>query len=241
MKTIFVLTLKAALRDPFLLFWSILLPAGAIVGLGLLAGQPEYAARLLAGMTAMSVFFYAFTTTAFAIMGQRRRGVYSLLGVTPMPLWQYVFAVASAWTVISLACALIVLSVGATALRQPLSVSALLLVVPVVFAAALGYVLLSFWFSRFCRNEAQVSMMTNLVALPLLLCSDAFYALESAPSWLQAAARLNPFQALLNGLRQAVTLQTGGSLLSAGLLLTVCAAALPLAAWSLRYADSRSR
>jgi len=35
MKTIFKLTMKFAYRDPFMLFWSILLPIGGLIGLGL--------------------------------------------------------------------------------------------------------------------------------------------------------------------------------------------------------------
>ncbi|MNC31781.1 hypothetical protein D3C75_801140 [compost metagenome] len=112
MKTIFLLTLKAAPRDPYLLFWSILLPVGGTIGLGLLIGQPEYPLRIMTGMMAVGMLFYAFSTTSFAILGQRRRGVYNPLRVTPMPLWRYICGVSGAWTLISLSCGLLVLGAG---------------------------------------------------------------------------------------------------------------------------------
>lgn len=90
MDTIFKLTLKSAGRDPFLFFWSILLPLGGSIGLGMLIKTPEYAQHILTGMMAVSILFYSFMTTAYSILTQRRRGVYNLLRITPMPLWKYI-------------------------------------------------------------------------------------------------------------------------------------------------------
>lgn len=145
MKTIFGLTLKSAGRDPFLLFWSILLPVGGTIGLGLLIKQTEYPLHIMTGMMAMGVLFYAFSTTAFAILSQRKRGVYSLLRATPMPIWQYICGVSGAWTLVSLLCALLVLIAGTLVFRLDVFILSILMLLPVLLCAALGYVLLSFF------------------------------------------------------------------------------------------------
>lgn len=237
MKTIFALTLKAAARDPYLLFWSILLPVGGTIGLGLLIGRPEYPLHIMTGMMAVSMLFYAFSTTSFAILGQRRRGVYNLLRVTPMPLWQYICGVSGAWTLVSLVCGLLVLGTGTIAFQLNIRLLSLLMLLPSGLLAALGYVLLSFFASSFCRTEAHASMVTNVAVMPLFFISDGFYALAKAPAWLQTASRFNPFQWFLNGLRSALALDPGPWLASLGLLVLLLAAALALAVRTFRFSD----
>lgn len=235
MKSIFGLTLKSAIRDPFLLFWSIFLPIGGSVSLGLFIKQTGYSLRIVIGMMAAGVLFYAFTTTAFNILSQRRRGVYNLLLVTPMPLWEYICSVSGAWTLVSFLCAMLVLVVGRLTFQFYLSVISILMLLPVVFIAAIGYVLLSFFVSSLCKTEAHASMVTNLVAMPLLFCSDAFYELDKAPMWLQTITRLNPFQWFINGLRSSLVLNVGAWLVSIGLLLLIMVIALTLAVRTFKY------
>ena len=121
MKTIFNLTFKSAGRDPFLLLWSIILPIGGAIGLGVFIKSPDYPEHILTGMIAVSILFYSFMTTSFAILTQRRRGVYNLLRVTPMPLWKYVCSISGAWTLISFLCAMLVLLSGILALKINIS------------------------------------------------------------------------------------------------------------------------
>lgn len=87
MMTIFRIFLKNAVRDVYLLFWSILLPLGMLIGLGLYFNTPEYHVRLLAGVIGTSALFWALETTVFYILKQRNRGVYKLLRVTPMKIF----------------------------------------------------------------------------------------------------------------------------------------------------------
>ena len=62
MNTIFSLSLKSAAREPFLLFWSILMPIGGTLILGFLVGNSDYTISITTGMMAMGILFYAFTT-----------------------------------------------------------------------------------------------------------------------------------------------------------------------------------
>jgi len=100
MMTIFRIFLKNAVRDGYLLFWSILLPLGMLIGLGLYFNTPEYHVRLLAGVIGTSALFWALETTVFYILKQRNRGVYKLLRVTPMKIFSFIIALTLAWTVV---------------------------------------------------------------------------------------------------------------------------------------------
>ncbi len=238
MDTIFKLTLKSAGRDPFLFFWSILLPLGGSIGLGMLIKTPEYAQHILTGMMAVSILFYSFMTTAYSILTQRRRGVYNLLRITPMPLWKYIGSIASAWTMTSILCGIFVLLAGILVFRFDFSVISVLLTIPVILVASIGYVFLSFFVASLTRTEGNLSMITNIGTLPFLFCSNAFYSLDGAPQWIQTASRLNPFQWFVDGLRSSLALEWSNYLLSVGLLLLAAMVALLLALGTFKYADS---
>lgn len=238
MKTIFAITLKSALRDPFLLFWSIFLPVGGTIGLGMFIKQPGYPFQIMTGMMASGIFFYTFTTAVFTVFSQRRRGVYNLLRVTPMPLWKYICAISGAWVLVSLLCMLLVLVTGTLLFGLTISVLPVLMLLPMAFTAALGYVLLSFFVSGFCRTDLQASILTNIVSMPLLFCSSGFYAVDNAPVWFRTITRFNPFQWFVEGLRSALSFNAQGWLISLALLAAVAVLALLLAVRTFQFADA---
>lgn len=237
MKTLFKLTMKSALRDPFLLFWSILLPIGGLIGLGNFIKSPNYPSTILTGMMGTSILFYSLVTTAFSILMHRRRGVYNLLRVTPMTLWKYVLSIAYAWTLISIICGSIVLTVGVIMFDIKISLVSILMLYLVTIIATIGYVLLSFFIASLSKNEGQMSTISNLFILPLLFCSNAFYSLNNAPAWLEKISQFNPFQWFINGLRSSLALDFTNCLLNMALLLIVVVVAMFLAVRTFRFAD----
>ncbi len=237
MKTIFKLTLKSGVRDPFLLFWSIIIPIGGLIALGHLIKIPQYPSRILTGMMATSILFYSLVTTAFAVLANRRRGVYNLLKVTPLPLWKYVLCVSAAWTLISFICGTLVLAVGIILFNIPISVASFLMIIAVILLATIGYVLFSFFIASMGKNEGQVSMISNIAILPLMLCSSSFYSLENAPSVLKTISRFNPFQWFVNGLRSSLEQDLPSFLTNSALLLAVAAGALLLSVRTFRYSE----
>lgn len=237
MNTIFSLSLKSAAREPFLLFWSILVPIGGTLVLGFLVGTSDYAINITTGMMATGILFYAFTTTVFSLLGQRRRGVYQLLKVTPMPLSRYIISVSGAWTLVSLICAMLVLMVGGIFFHLDLALASVLKMGTVCVLGAMGYVFFSFFVSGLFQTEAQTSIATNLIAMPLLLGSDAFYSLEAAPDWIKTVILLNPFQWLLNGLRSGFNSNNRDWAISAITLLIFLGIALFLAVRSFKSSD----
>lgn len=238
MHTVFGLSLKSAAREPFLLFWSIIMPIGGTIGLGLLINQPGYSIQITTGMMAMGILFYAFTTTVFSVLAQRKRGVYKLLRVTPMPLWRYILSVSSAWILISLLCGMLVLSVGSIVFKFSPSVLSVVMMAIVCILAACGYVFLSFFISGLCKSESQASITTNLITMPLLLCSSAFYSLDGVPQWIQLLSKMNPFQWFVSGLRSGFALDISGWLVSVGVLLLLLFITLFLAVKSFGFNEA---
>jgi len=238
MNTVFSLSLRSAAREPFLLFWSIIMPIAGTIGLGMLIHQPGYNLQITTGMMAMGILFYAFTTTVFSVLAQRKRGVYKLLRVTPMPLWRYILSVSSAWILISLLCAGLVLAVGSIVFDFSPSIQSLIMMGMVCVLGAGGYVFFSFFISGLCKTEAQASIATNLITLPFLLCSSAFYSLDGAPKWVQLISSFNPFQWFISGLRTGFLMDVTGWLASIAVLLLILIITLFLAVRSFGFNEA---
>ncbi|MFC9539993.1 ABC transporter permease [Lysinibacillus sp. NPDC056959] len=201
MKAVFVLNLKSSIKDMYLLFWSILMPFAAIIALRLFV--PNYAANYVEGIIAVSVFFYSFMTTAFIALSQRKRGVYNLLHATPMPLWKYIISISSSWAIVAIILSYIVLLFSIVINRLNVSFNIFLYMTPIILIASLGFVFLSFLISSLVKNEGHLSMTANVLMIPMLLCSNAFFTMEKAPSFIKYISLINPFEWFLNGIKAA--------------------------------------
>lgn len=121
-----------------------------------------------------------------------------------MKLWEYVCSVSIAWTLIAVICGLFVLTVCAIVFSIEISIIGALALLPILMVGAAGYVFFSFLISSLAKNEAHMSMITNLIIFPLLFCSEAFYSLENAPFFLHIIRDVNPVQWFLNGIYAAI-------------------------------------
>ena len=201
MKVIFVLNLKSSIKDMYLLFWSILMPFAAIIALKIFL--PSYAGNYVEGIIAVSVFFYSFMTTAFIALSQRKRGVYNLLHATPLPLWKYIVSISSAWAIVAIILSYIVLLFAMIINQLNFTFKILLYMTPIILIASLSFVFLSFFISSLVKNEGHLSMTANVLMIPMLLCSNAFYTMEKAPNLIQYISLVNPFEWFVNGIKAA--------------------------------------
>ncbi|MGE7930451.1 ABC transporter permease [Lysinibacillus xylanilyticus] len=201
MKTVFVLNLKSSIKDMYLLFWSILMPFAATIALRIFL--PSYAGDYVEGIIAVSVFFYSFMTTAFIALSQRKRGVYNLLHATPMPLWKYIISISSSWAIVAIILSFIVLLFAIVINQLNFSFKILLYMTPIILIASLSFVFFSFFISSLVKNEGHLSMTANVLMIPMLLCSNAFFTMEKAPNLIQYISIVNPFEWFLNGIKSA--------------------------------------
>ena len=237
MKTIFKLTIKKAIRDPFLIFWSIFFPIVTIIALGILFNTESYTIHILTAMTCVSVLAYSFMTTSFNVLSQRRRGVYNLLKVTPLPLYKYIISSSCAWVIISIISSLFVFISCALFFKLEFSFISILLFLPIIIAASLVYIFISFFVSSFVKNNETASILYNIILMGSMFLSDGYYSLYNAPSVVKFLSRLNIFQYFLNAVRGAYYFDFQSYFIGLAVLLSCLIIALILAVNTFRYAD----
>ncbi|MEI0621241.1 ABC transporter permease [Brachyspira pilosicoli] len=237
MKTIFKLTIKKAIRDPFLIFWSIFFPIVTIIALGILFNTESYTIHILTAMTCVSVLAYSFMTTSFNVLSQRRRGVYNLLKVTPLPLYKYIISSSCAWVMISIISSLFVFISCALFFKLEFSFVSILLFLPIIIAASLVYIFISFFVSSLVKNNETASILYNIILMGSMFLSDGYYSLYNAPSVVKFLSRLNIFQYFLNSVRGAYYFDFQSYFIGLAVLLACLIIALILAVNTFRYVD----
>lgn len=237
MKTIFGLTLKAAIKNPFLLLWSLFIPIVGSIALGNYIKTSFYPQTILTGMIAMSIMFYAFMTTTYVVLAQRRRGIFNLLGVTPMPLWRYISSTSSAWMLVSLVSGCIVLLCGSIALNIELHLITFLALMLGMSITSIGYIFLSYFIASLCRTENSVSILTNMLTMPLMFLSNAFYSTTNGPAFIRFFQKINPFQWFVNVLRASYDFTWSNYFYNLSLICVSVLLALVLATRTFRVRD----
>ena len=174
--------MKKAIRDPFLIFWSIFFPLVIVISLGLFFNMESYTIHILTAMTCVSVLAYSFMTTSFNVLSQRRRGVYNLLKVTPLPLYKYIISLSCAWVIISIISSLFVFFVCALFFKIEFSFISILLFLPVIIIASLLYIFISFFVSSLVKNNETASILYNIILMASMFLSDGYYSLYNAPN-----------------------------------------------------------
>ena len=237
MKTIFKLTMKKAIRDPFLIFWSIFFPLVIVISLGLFFKMESYTVHILTAMSCVSVLAYSFMTTSFNVLSQRRRGVYNLLKVTPLPLYKYIISLSCAWVIISIISCLFVFLVCALFFKVEFSFVSILLFLPVIILVSLLYIFISFFVSSLVKNNETASILYNIILMASMFLSDGYYSLYNAPNIVKILSKLNIFQYFLNAFRGAFYFDFHAYFIGIAVLLVCLIIALILAVNTFRYAD----
>jgi ABC-2 type transport system permease protein len=194
-------------------------------------GTTDYFSYLAAGMVSFIMLFTAMSS-GMTIVWDRRLGVLNKLLTTPVPRATIVFSKTLSSGLRALTQATIVL-LAATLLgmqfKAGLTVIDVLLVYSALFFMAIGLASLFIMLAlRATSWESQMAIM-NLLNLPLMFSSNAFYPIDIMPSWLQPVAYVNPITYTNDVVRQLLIGTTGINtitfdfmyLMSFGTILTV--------------------
>ncbi|MDT7892579.1 MAG: ABC transporter permease [Thermoproteota archaeon] len=194
-------------------------------------GTTDYFSYLAAGMVSFIMLFTAMSS-GMTIVWDRRLGVLNKLLTTPVPRATIVFSKTLSSVLRALTQATIVL-LAATLLgmqfKAGLTVIDVLLVYSALFFMAFGLASLFIMLAlRATSWESQMAIM-NLLNLPLMFSSNAFYPIDIMPSWLQPVAYVNPITYTNDVVRQLLIGTTGINtitfdfmyLMSFGTILTV--------------------
>ena len=194
-----------SLRDKISVNYALLFPIALMIGLGLYFNQGEIPARIITGVTAISTIFWGMQGIAFQVHLQRNKGVYKMLKLTPMPTLSFISIMIFARTVIGVAINMSVWFVGVLFFKIDFSVLTVLLTLLLVLVGTLCFTSIGFLIANFAKNEAQISILSNLIQMPMVLTSEAFYSLSNAPGWIQAVGQILPFEYFVSGLRGVIT------------------------------------
>lgn len=204
MNTTFYIFARVSFRDKLSLFWAILFPLGLMIALGIAFPQASYRLQLLGGVLAMSTFFATLWTVAFESVMLRSQGVYKLLRLTPFRIAKFILSFAASKSLAALLSSLVVLAIGFALWDLAVPIASLGLLLLALVVGTLCFLMLGFLVGNFAREVTQVSLLLNLVGMPMLFLSEAFYSLERAPAWLNFVSRLLPFERFVQSLQSAL-------------------------------------
>ncbi|MEM3832215.1 MAG: ABC transporter permease [Thermoprotei archaeon] len=174
-------------------------------------GTTDYFSFLAAGMLSFIVLFTAMGS-GMTIVWDRRLGFLNRLLTTPIPRSSIVISKVASSVIRSLVQATIVLLVAALLgmeFKSGITILDIIGVYAALFLMAFG--LASLFITLAIRSsswESQMAIM-NLLNLPLLFASNAFYPTKSMPSWLQPIAEINPLTYTNDAVRQLLIGTTG--------------------------------
>jgi ABC-2 type transport system permease protein len=169
-------------------------------------GTTDYFSYLAAGMISFIILFTSMSS-GMTMVWDRRLGFLNKLLVTPIPRPIIILSKTTSAVLRALVQATIVILV-ATLLgmqyKPNLSILDFLSVYLALFLMALGlsslFIMLAI---RASSWESQMAIM-NLLNLPLLFSSNAFYPIDIMPSWLQPVAYINPITYTNDIVRQSL-------------------------------------
>lgn len=166
------------------------------------AAATGYAAYLPAGMAAMGVVF----TSIFAAMSlieDRNEGFLQTVLVSPAPTWSMVAAkvVGSAVVAVLQAVPIVLAAPLAGVALSPLGFLSALLALALMALGVTGLGLAAAWR---VNSTAGFHGVMNLVLMPMLLLSGAFFPIAGAAGWLAWLMALNPLLYPVAALRHAL-------------------------------------
>ncbi|WP_413366877.1 ABC transporter permease [Lysinibacillus sp. 3P01SB] len=191
---IFKSMLITSLRDRITLFYSLAFPIGLMIGLGFYFNHEDQQVQIVAGVTAISTIFWGMQGIAFQVHGQRNSGVYKQLKLTPVPLFTFISIMVLARTFVGVLINIAVWATGIIVFSIDVTILVAFITFVLLVIGSLCFTSIGFVISNFARNEAQISMFSNLLQIPMIFMSEAFYRLDSAPNWVAVIGKLLPFE-----------------------------------------------
>lgn len=186
------ISLKKNIKDVFVLFWSVFLPLAVIFGFKYFNLSTNNST--LFGILTFSIFSQCCITLSFSILSQRKRGVFELLKITPFSIDKYLISIVFVQALISSCIALALLSIENSLFSIGISFLQGILFIPYFVLGSIMFSLLGFILSSFPKDEAHLSIFTNLAMIILLLPSSLFWSLENAPILIRIMSWINPFE-----------------------------------------------
>jgi len=201
-------------RNPTAAFFSIVLPLVFLALFGAIAsGDQKALNQLVPGIAAMSIASNTFSALTMSITILRDQGVLKRIRGTAMPMPVYLSAVLGSAVVNAFAQVAVVVVAGKLFFGldwppHPLELVAIV-ALGVLCLASLGVA-----YAHVIPDADVASAYMNIVFLPVLLISGAFFDADRTPAFLRDVAQALPLKHIVDGLTGAMV--TGDSLSQIG-------------------------
>ncbi|WLR41796.1 ABC transporter permease [Bacillus carboniphilus] len=202
---IFRSMITTSLRDKISLGYSLIFPFVLLIGLGLYFDEGAMPVNIVAGVTAISTTIWGMQGIAFQIHFQRNRGVYKLLNLTPFTTFSFVTIMTLARTFLGVMINMVIWLAGMLFFQLELSLEMIFSPLLLTMLACLCFSSIGFFIANLANNEGQINMYCNLIQLPMILMSEAFYSLNSAPDWVVVLGKILPFEYYVKALKGMLT------------------------------------
>lgn len=184
--------------------------AGLSQWMGRLGGVttgPDYMQFLYPGIIGMSVLFSSIFS-AVSVVWDREFGFLKELLVAPVPRWSLIIGKALGGSTTSMVQGLLLL-VLAPLIGVQLSLTTILLLIPVLFLLAFSLSSIGLVLAARMRSTEGFGLVMNFLVTPLLFLSGALYPLSNLPAWLEALTRLDPVTYGIDAIRRIVLSSAG--------------------------------
>jgi ABC-2 type transport system permease protein len=102
---------------------------------------------------------------------------------------------------------------------------------------SLGFIFLSFFVSSLVKNEGHLSMTTNIIMIPMFLCSNAFYSTVKAPEIIKLISLINPFNWFVEGIKASININPTLWFKSISFMLVFFLIALAISLKTFKYSE----
>ncbi|MEI5907935.1 ABC transporter permease [Bacillus spongiae] len=199
MNIIFKSMIIHSLRDKISVFYALVFPIILMLLLSIFFDGASTDIKILTGVTAVSTIFWGMQGIAFQIHSQRNKGVYKLLKLTPMPVISFVFIMVAARTILGFIITSIIWVFGIIYFNIDITFISVTTTSSFIILGILCFTSIGFLLANLASNEGQINIYANLIQIPMIFMSEAFYRLPNAPDWLLLIGKYLPFEYYVKG------------------------------------------
>lgn len=163
----------------------------------------KYIDFLLPGLLAMAIMQMSIFSVAFVFAEWREKGVLKRLVATPLRPFEFVGANVITRLAVSLAQALVLISVGVLVFNASV-IGSYPLVILLTILGTLMFLGIGFTISSFAKTVETVPAIANLIVLPMLFLGGVFFPIDNFPTWLQHLAKILPITPFSTALRSVM-------------------------------------
>lgn len=210
---------RASLRNPPVVFFSLLLPLLFLVIFATVFGNETLESRggiktstyYVPGLIALGIVSTTFVNLAIGLTIERENRQLKRIRGTPLPIPAFIAGRVATALALATALTIVLLAVGRVGYGVSLPGSTVPGVALSLLVGTGAFCCLGFAFATAIPNEDAAPPLVNAVVLPLYFISGLFFPTDGAPAWLTTLADVFPIKHLAEALFEAFDPATTGA------------------------------